>query len=152
MPEPMSTYAIPMFAVLDASPFLIPIVAIVMSLMIPIVAIVSDAKKKRSIYELHHRERLAAIDKGLEIPPLPPELFDGGQRTREPGDYLLRGLIWSAVGIGILIACQGMDEEVARLGVIPLLVGVAYLIYYFVEGRKLAAEAKKAETTAAART
>ena len=49
----MNTSSIPVFALLDASPFLIPIVAIVMSLLIPIVAIISDAKKKRSIYELH---------------------------------------------------------------------------------------------------
>jgi hypothetical protein len=148
----MSTYVIPVVALLDVIPYLIPIVAIVMSLLIPIVAIISDAKKKRSIYELHHRERLAAIDKGMEIPPLPPELFDGGRKAKGPGNYLLRGLIWSAIGIGILIAFQEMDDEVTKLGVIPLLVGIAYLIYYFVEGRKLATEAKKVETAPPSRT
>jgi hypothetical protein len=138
---------IPLFALMEVTPFLIPIVAIVMSLLIPIVAIISDAKKKKSIYELHHRERLAAIDKGMEIPPLPAELFDGGQRARGPGNFLLRGLIWCAVGIGVLIGVREMEQDVARLGIIPLLVGAAYLIYYFVEGRKLASEAKKVETT-----
>jgi len=127
--------------------FLIPILAIVMSLLIPILAIVSDAKKKRAIYELHHRERLAAIEKGMEIPPLPPELFDGGHpRARGPRNGLLPGLIWSGVGIGILIAMQDMDVEVTKLGFIPLLVGIAYLAYYLLEGRRLAAEARKAES------
>lgn len=142
----MSASLIPIVGLLDISPMLIPVVAIVMSLLIPIVAIISDGKKKRAIYELHHRERLAAIDKGMEVPPLPPELFDGGQRARGPGNYLLRGLIWSAIGIGILIALRNLDEDAASLGIIPLLIGVAYLIYYFVEGRKLVAGAKKVET------
>ena len=144
----MNTSLIPVFGQLEDTAFslLIPIIAIVMSLLIPIVAIISDAKKKRSIYELHHRERLAAIDKGLDIPPLPAELFDGGRRAKGPGNFLLRGLIWCAIGIGVLIGVREMEEDIARLGIIPLLVGVAYLIYYFVEGRKLAAEAKKAET------
>jgi hypothetical protein len=147
----MNADLIPIMGEIVIFPFLIPIVAIVMSLLIPIVAIISDGKKKRAIYELHHRERLAAIDKGMEVPALPPELFDGGQKARGPGNYLLRGLIWSAVGIGILIALRSHDEDVATLGVIPLLVGIAYLIYYFVEGRKLVVEPKKSETASAPR-
>jgi hypothetical protein len=130
----------------EVSPLLIPLVAIVMSLLIPIVAIIADSRKKRAIYELHHRERLAAIDKGMEVPELPAELFDGGRRIRGPGNYLLRGLIWSAVGIGMLIALREMLDDASSLGVIPLLIGVAYLIYYFVEGRKQVAAANKVET------
>jgi hypothetical protein len=104
-----------------------------------------DYKKKRSIYELHHRERLAAIDKGMEVPPLPPELFNGGSkpRFRTSGYYLLRGLIWSAVGGGILLSLRSVaGEEESWLGLIPLLVGVAYLLYYAVEGRRLPREAE----------
>lgn len=84
----------------------------------------------------------------MEIPPLPPELFDGGHpRARGPRNGLLPGLIWSAVGIGILIALQDMDDEVTQLGFIPLLVGNAYLAYYLLEGRRLAPDARKAEST-----
>ncbi len=126
------------------NPFLIPIVAIVMGCSIPIVVMLLDYKKKRSIYELHHRERLAAIDKGMEVPPLPPELFNGGgkPRFRTSGHYLLRGLIWSAVGGGILLSLGRVTgEEESWFGLIPLLVGVAYLLYYAIEGRRLPREA-----------
>lgn len=133
---------------LDISPITIPVVAIVMSMAIPIVAIIADSKKKRAIFELHHRERLAAIDKGMEVPPLPPELFDGRSGLRPPKSYLLRGLIWSAVGIGILVGTRDLLDEAYRLGLIPLLVGIAYLIYHFVEGRKLVDPTKKVETGA----
>ncbi len=142
----MNPSLIPTLALVETAPFLIPIVAIVMSLLIPIVAIISDAKKKRSIYELHHRERLAAIEKGLEIPPLPAELFDGRPRATGPGNFLLRGLIWCAVGIGVLIGLRELHEEASRLGIIPLLVGVAYLIYYALEGRKAGKATTKTET------
>ncbi len=141
----MNAVAIPLLAEATGV-FLVPTVAIVMSLLIPILAIVSDAKKKRAIYELHHRERLAAIEKGMEIPPLPPELLNGSHHARGPRNGLLPGLIWSAVGIGMLIAMQDMDVEVTKLGFIPLLVGIAYLAYYLLEGRRLAAEARKAES------
>jgi hypothetical protein len=140
----MTTPLLPMFG--EVSPLLIPIAAIVMSLAIPIVAIIADSRKKRAIYELHHRERLAAIDKGMEVPPLPPELFDGRSRACGPANGLLRGLIWSAIGIGMLVALREVLDDAALLGVIPLLIGVAYLIYYFVEGRKLVAAPKKVET------
>ena len=83
----------------------IPIVAIVFSLSIPIIAIITDAAKRRKIYELHHKERLAAIEKGIELPPLPPELLDRdfGRRARKPRS-LLNGLVWLLVGLGLLVA------------------------------------------------
>ena len=63
---------------------LIPIVAIVFSLGIPIIAIITEAAKHRKIYELFHKERLAAIEKGIELPPLPLELFDRISKTTPP--------------------------------------------------------------------
>ena len=33
--------------------------------------------KRRKLMELHHAERMAAIERGMEIPPLPIELIDG---------------------------------------------------------------------------
>ena len=46
--------------------------------------------------ELRHRERMVAFDKGIPIPPDPPET---GATTLET--YQLRGLIWLAAGIGL---------------------------------------------------
>jgi len=136
----------PILAVGDAV-LLIPIVAVIMSLTIPIVAIITEFAKRRTFYELHHKERLAAIEKGVELPPLPPEFVGAGPKGRPR--YLLRGLIWLFVGLGILVALSGISRPGAEkswlLGFIPTGVGLAYLIYYFVEGKRVEEETAKLE-------
>ena len=44
-----------------------------------------------------------------------------------------------ATGVGILIAMQSISDEEAMIGLVPAGIGLAYLIYYFVEGRKIEA-------------
>jgi hypothetical protein len=88
------------------------------------------------LVELHHAERMAAIERGMELPPLPVELIDGmGKRRRRSS--LLPGLVWLFVGLAVLISVRSLAEDEALLGLIPTGVGLAYLIYYFVEGRKV---------------
>jgi hypothetical protein len=48
--------------------------------------------------ELRHRERMVAFDKGIPIPPDPPELSAPTIET-----YHLRGLVWLASGIGLTL-------------------------------------------------
>ena len=130
------------------SPFIIPVVAIIMGCLVPIVVMITDYRKKRAIYELHHRERMAAIDKGMELPPLPAHVFGDAPQNCGPANYLLRGLIWSAIGIGMFVALAKVsDEEAAYLGAIPLAIGIAYLAYYAIEGRKLVRSPGKDETS-----
>ena len=52
----------------DAVAVFIPIVAIVMSLLIPIVYAIVDYRRRRDIVEAHHKERMAAIERGMDIP------------------------------------------------------------------------------------
>jgi hypothetical protein len=88
-----------------------------------------------------HAERLAALEKGA---PIPPESETNGSSHRLPltrEAYMLRGLIWSAIGLGLLAtggvaACltrSGSDLQgvltVACLGFIPFSLGLAYLLY-----------------------
>ena len=54
---------------------MIPIVAIVMGIGIGMLSLFLDYRKKREMFAMHHKERLTAIDKGMEVPPLPPEFF-----------------------------------------------------------------------------
>jgi hypothetical protein len=54
---------------------LIPIVAIVMGLGIGMLKLSLDYRKKREILQAHHAERMAAIEKGIELPPLPPQFY-----------------------------------------------------------------------------
>jgi NADH:ubiquinone oxidoreductase subunit 3 (subunit A) len=90
---------------------------------------------KRS--ELRHRERMAAIEKGIELPaqtaPLPT-----------PSAYLMRGLIWLIVGLGmafffiVMVYIEGDLAlfAVTMLSLIPIGVGVTYLIVRRVEEKK----------------
>ena len=120
----------------DVVAVFIPIVAIVMSLSIPIVFAVVDYKRRRDIVEATHKERLAAIERGMELPALPESFYQSVKPARR-SSYLLPGLVWLFVGIGIFIALGAIaGDDVRMLGLIPAGVGLALLIYHFVEGRK----------------
>jgi hypothetical protein len=120
----------------DILALFIPIIAIFMSLLIPIVYAVYDYKRRRDIVEATHKERLAAIERGMEIPALPESFYLPLKVQRRPR-YLLWGLIWTFVGSGLFAALYFVaDEEVAWFATIPVGIGLAYLIYYAVEARK----------------
>jgi hypothetical protein len=115
----------------------IPIVAIIMSLSIPIVYAIVDYRRRRDIVDANHKERLAAIERGMDLPALPESFYQSIKPARR-SSYLLPGLVWLFVGIGIFIALGAIaGEDVRMLGLIPAGVGLALLIYHVVEGRKL---------------
>ena len=121
----------------DVVAVFIPITAIFMSLLIPIVYAIVDYRRRRDIVEAHHRERMAAIERGMELPPLPESFYQSLKPARR-SSYLLPGLVWLFIGIGLFIALGAVaGEDVRYFGLIPAGVGAALLIYYFVEGRKL---------------
>ena len=130
---------------------LVPIVGIIFSIGLPlstlIVYIVLNYRKRRRQMELHHAERMAAIERGMEIPPLPVESMAAAGPRRST---LLPGLIWLLVGIALVVGLHGYDgftgpNRPSLFGLIPVAVGLAYLIYYFVEGRKAQAHARELE-------
>src|SRR5687768_16778849 len=120
----------------DLVPLLIPLAGICVPLSIPILWIVLNYRKRRRLMELHHTERMAAIERGMEIPPLPLELIDGRSGRRRSS--LLPGLVWFFIGAAVLVGSLtiggGHDEDLPVIGgLIPLGIGLAYLIYYAVE-------------------
>jgi hypothetical protein len=59
--------------------------------------------------------------------------------------YLLRGLIWLGVGLALTFAVRDwFGSQMGGLGWIAVAVGAAYLIFYFVEGRKATASQHEA--------
>ena len=121
----------------DAIAVFIPIIAIIMSLSIPIVFALVDYRRRRDIVEAHHKERMAAIERGMDLPPLPESFFRSLNTDRKPR-HLLTGMIWTFVGLGLLVALHEVaGRDVAWFALIPIGVGLALLIYYVVEGRKL---------------
>ena len=126
-------WSVPMF---DLG-LLVPIVAIVMGIGLAMISVMNGYRQRRMLIELHHRERLMAIEKGIEVPPPPEGLLDS--RKASPHAALLRGLIWLFVGVGLMFALPRIDSDLRFVGLIPAGVGLAYLIFYFAVGRREAA-------------
>jgi membrane-bound metal-dependent hydrolase YbcI (DUF457 family) len=119
----------------DTVAVFIPIIAIFMSLLIPIVYAVVDYRRRRDVIEAHHKERMAAIERGTDIPPLPDSFYNPMRRSKGPR-YLLTGMIWFFIGVALFIALGAVTgNEVRYFGLIPAGVGLAFLIYYAIEGR-----------------
>lgn len=119
---------------IPALSLLIPIITVTVSLGALIVWIVAWYRRRMHEVDCRHRERMAAIEKGLELPPdSVPQPTQIPPRSR----YLLRGLIW--LGVGLAITFGGHDWLQAPMGGsgwIAVAVGAAYLIFYLVEGRR----------------
>jgi hypothetical protein len=135
--------------------------------------------------ELQHKERLAALEKGMPL----PELHEA-QAAWSPRVYLLRGMLWLFGGIAIAVFLgaiagstsriprledrmwraqnlrkmgatdeqiqkvendatpeNGMPASVALLGLVPIGVGLAYLIYYRVESKHALAQYTRREAS-----
>ena len=119
----------------DSVAVMIPIFGIVFGIAVAIVAIVTAHRQKMQRADLWHKERLAAIDKGLELPPETEDPEDAGKRSRSGS--LRSGLIGLAVGIVLYFALDRLaGDDIALFGLIPAAIGLANLIFYFIEGRK----------------
>lgn len=109
---------------------LIPILMIVLGVAVAIVAIVASHREKQKRVELRHRERIAAIEKGIELAPDP-------EGEVKKSSSLKSGLSALLIGVVLYFALDRVaDEDVALFGLIPAAFGIASLISYFVEGRR----------------
>ena len=117
----------------------IPIVAIVLGIGALMVFIWSDHRRKAQLLEQNHRERMIAIEKGLELPPLPTNLVSGsnGPATASAAKSLRSGIMMTLIG---LILCVALNEsggrEAALFGLIPAAVGIANLVYAAIQWKK----------------
>ena len=119
---------------ISATNAVIPIIGIVFGIGIAVVAISLAHREKLKRAELRHRERMAAIERGLEIPPDPEPEND---RARNSG--LRSGIAGLLVGIVLYFALERVaGDDIAMFGLIPAAVGIANLVGWFVESRKKA--------------
>ncbi|MDP9199383.1 MAG: DUF6249 domain-containing protein [Pseudomonadota bacterium] len=110
----------------------IPILGIIMGALIAIAVIYAAHRQKMQRNDMRHKERMAALEKGLEIPPEPVESDNGSKVST-----LRTGLTGLLVGIVLYFALGAVaGSEVALFGLIPAAIGLANLIFYFVEARK----------------
>ena len=119
-------------------PFFIPLVAIIMGIGVAMLALWLDHQKKIHLFELHHKERLMAIERGMELPPLPAEFFQGqGKPESSLVSNLRWGLIWLFLGMAIAAAMiLNGDSSRAAWGLIPIAIGLAQLIFYSIGRRQ----------------
>ena len=120
-------------------PFLVPIVGILMGVGIGMLALALDYKKKRRIFELHHQERLLALERGLDVPPLPKEFFESGNRQAKGtgNGRLLAGslLLLGGVAFGVAMAVNEGFGRAVWAGV-PMALGAAFLLTWSVDRRE----------------
>lgn len=94
---------------------------------------------------LIHRERLAAIEKGIALPPLEQEVRRRAFNVQRI--LLLAGLCWISLGIGIFAVLTGMlahssggpgdiPQGFQWIGVAPVAIGLSHLIVYLVGTKK----------------
>lgn len=120
---------------------LIPIISVVMGCSIPILIFLFKYLKEKALCQALHRERLMALEKGMDVPPWPERFLDGpGPSTpRHPRVHLRHGLFWMFTGLGLGLALFLNSREGATrhwYALIPCAVGAAYLLYYAIEGRR----------------
>jgi hypothetical protein len=109
--------------------FLIPVVAIVFGMATAMVAIVTEDRRKTRELDNRHQERMAAIEKGLELPPDPPRPKSYAPRER----YLLRGLVWLSTGLAIALGLPPLVGPAAQGGWVAAAVGAAFLVFYLAQ-------------------
>src|SRR5258707_256231 len=71
---------------------MIPIIAIVLGIGLAIVSAFLNYKRRKDMFALYHQERMAAIEKGVELPPLPESFFGDETKIRSPRRFLRCGL------------------------------------------------------------
>jgi hypothetical protein len=92
-----------------------------------------------------HSERLAAIEKGIELPPLEQEVQRNTWNVQRI--ILLAGLIWISLGIGAFVTLSALlahlspvtkdiPQEMQWIGVAPVAIGLSHVIVYLVGKKK----------------
>lgn len=117
----------------------IPIVAIVMGIGMGMLSVWSEHKRKSQLLEQNHRERMQAIEKGIELPPLPSNLvgMSNGPSTASAAKSLRSGIMLVLIGVVLYFGIdRASDNDAALFGLIPAAVGVANLVYAAIQWNK----------------
>jgi hypothetical protein len=124
----------------------IPVIAIISTFAVPIVAIVMDFRRRKLQYE----ERRAMIERGMTPPPLETEPSFMSRTQQQSGERSLRkGIILLCLGLGLGLAAFLLgnvltDTFIPAKVVGPLAVGASVvgfiglgnLVYYAVAGKR----------------
>ncbi len=107
---------------------IIALIATMAILAVALGIVMTVLRHRRQIRELLSRERLAALEKGKEI----PWELDAARPRRVSRQALGTGFLLGGMGLGLVIASAfaGMDmEDMVPLGVFLLVTGLALVAY-----------------------
>jgi len=109
--------------------FWIPIVAIAFSLGLAMLGVWTDHQRRAQKLEHLHRERMAAIEKGIPLPEN-PQADRPEEKKTNPARMLRSGVLLLSLGIVLYFAIDGAGgHEGALFGLIPATIGLANLAY-----------------------
>ncbi len=119
----------------------IPIIAIVMGIGMGMLSTWSEHKRRSQLMEQSHRERMAALEKGLPMPEIPANLVSGKRDDANPRNASLRamrfGLMMLGIGVVLFFALQRVtNDNVELFGLIPAVIGAANLVYAYLLSRR----------------
>lgn len=97
------------------SALVIPVVAIVGGISFAAYSLYLKVRRQRETLQMYHAERMAAIEKGIELPPLPPGLLYDGEYEGGYRDYRRwrrgRGLTLLFVGVAVTVAMWQVNGD-----------------------------------------
>ena len=110
---------------------LVPLFGVVFAFGTPIVLVALILRYRMKRARLLHQTILTMVEKGL---PVPAELLDPPRRSTSD---LRNGIVLIAVGVGLAIffAETTGDSGAWGIGMIPLLLGIGFIIAWKIEGR-----------------
>jgi hypothetical protein len=114
---------------------LVPIVMFLVLLLGVLIVQLAGVRRERE----RQRTLQVMVEKGAAIPP---ELIAPPVRAPQPEADLRRGLVIAGTGLGLAgfflaFSPQGMPQGLWSVGLVPLFIGLGYLIVYFVAKRRL---------------
>ena len=121
----------------EMAAFAIPIVSIVLGIGFAMVQAWLSYRRRSEALRYYHAERLAAIEKGLELPPPPAGLIED-RSPSEPGwvRHRRNGLILLGVGLAVSAALWGTHNRNYLWGLVPAAIGAAFLIASLLEAQE----------------
>ncbi len=135
----MSTWFSPLTGFMTA--VVIPIVAIVGGIAYAAYSLYLRFRRQRETLQMVHAERMAAIEKGVELPPLPSELlrdryYGVGYRGDYPRWQRGRGLRMIFVGAAVTVALwQTSGDHSFWWGLVIVALGLGRLASDFLDSR-----------------
>ncbi len=118
---------------------IIPVVAIVGGISFAAYSMYLKVRRQRETLQMYHAERMAAIEKGIELPPLPPELLhDRYYGASYRGEYSRwrrsSGLTLIFVGAAVTIAMwQSNGDHSFWWGLVIVAWGLGRLVSNYLE-------------------